>query len=153
MQMKKMEQKEFEVFQQYTTSEYAQMFATEHDVPMEKALEAAKRDVTNYLPEGKNTKDHYFFDLISDQKSCGYLWFGVREQTGTKKIFIFDILVHESARGKGCGKFMLAWLESEAKLMGLNEIYLHVFAKNTVARGLYESTGFQVTNLYMAKKF
>ena len=153
MQMKKMNQQEFEIFQQSTMREYATMYAKEHDVPIEKAFETAKVDVTNYLPEGLNTKDHYFFDLKLDQQSCGYLWFGVREQSGKKKIFIFDILVHESARGKGSAKFMLAWLESEAKLMGLNEIYLHVFGQNKVARGLYESTGFQVTNLYMAKKF
>ena len=153
MQMNPMNQKQFEAFQLSTTREYATMSAKQNDVPFEKALETAKIEVANYLPEGLKTKDHFFFNLSLDGDSQGYLWFGLREQAGKKKIYIFDILVHESARGKGCGKFMLSWLESEAKQMGLNEIYLHVFGHNKVARGLYKSTGFQVTNLYMSKKF
>ena len=52
------------------------------------------------------------------------------------------IAVGEGAEGKGVGQALLAAAESEAKTHGALTITLHVFARNTRARGFYEKSGY-----------
>ena len=52
------------------------------------------------------------------------------------------IAVDESAEGKGVGQALLNAVEREAKTLGAQTITLHVFARNTRARGFYERSGY-----------
>jgi ribosomal protein S18 acetylase RimI-like enzyme len=150
--MQKMTETDFTAFRELTKAEYAKERSIELGIPLAEALAKAEEEVLRLLPKGMETPDHFFFDLVADGSKAGYLWFGVREASGKKRIFIFDISVSETFRGKGFSKFMLNWLETETRKMGLKEISLHVLGRNKVARNLYESSGFEPTSIYMAKK-
>jgi ribosomal protein S18 acetylase RimI-like enzyme len=43
-------------------------------------------------------------------------------------------------------------LEEKAREMGLKSLELHVFGSNHVARKLYETIGYETTNVLMSKK-
>ncbi|HSO28244.1 MAG TPA: GNAT family N-acetyltransferase, partial [Anaerolineales bacterium] len=65
--------------------------------------------------------------------------------------FIYDFVIDEAYRRRGYGRLALLALEDKAREMGIDQIALHVFGHNHAARALYESVGYQVTNLQMAK--
>jgi ribosomal protein S18 acetylase RimI-like enzyme len=52
------------------------------------------------------------------------------------------IAVDERAVGKGVGKALLAAVEEEAREKGALTVTLHVFARNSAARGFYERSGY-----------
>ena len=52
------------------------------------------------------------------------------------------LAVSEKARGLGLGRKLLQASNESAKEKGAETMTLHVFARNTRARGLYESEGF-----------
>ncbi len=52
------------------------------------------------------------------------------------------LAVGEGAEGQGVGRALLAAVEDEAKIHGAQTITLHVFARNTRARSLYEGAGY-----------
>jgi ribosomal protein S18 acetylase RimI-like enzyme len=49
------------------------------------------------------------------------------------------------------GRALLSAVEAEAARLGLTRIGLHVFGHNRVAIRFYETSGYVVTNLVMAK--
>lgn len=55
---------------------------------------------------------------------------------------IHDLAVHQSVRGRGIGRALLAAVEHEARAMGCCKLTLEVRADNHGARHLYESSGF-----------
>ncbi len=153
MQMMKMNETEFKKFYDRSLLEFAKQHAEDTGTAIDEWLIMAKAAIGKHLPDGINTKDHYVYHLKNKMhEPVGYLWFGIRDELNQKKVFIYDILVEESFRGKGYSKIILTWLESETKRLGLNEISLHVLGYNYTARALYDSFGFEITNLFMSKK-
>lgn len=152
-QMIKMNSTEFLAFRQLSVENGAVQFVEDFGGDLEVATQKTEEKFLSYLPEGLATSGNYFY-LLKDQnlKSYGYLWFGERDGVKENKIFIFDIFVEPEFRGHGHGKWILRWLEAETKIMQIKEISLHVLGYNHVARELYESMGFEITNIYMAKK-
>jgi ribosomal protein S18 acetylase RimI-like enzyme len=82
----------------------------------------------------------------------GVLWFRANLDSATPSGFIFDIEIDESHRRKGYARQAMQQLEEIARKMGLRQLELHVFAFNEGARSLYESLGYTVTSLNMAKR-
>jgi ribosomal-protein-alanine N-acetyltransferase len=68
---------------------------------------------------------------------------GIRAAKGSTDADIQTIAIAESARGRGRGRALLATLLAEASRRGVREVFLEVRADNPVARGLYESLGFE----------
>ena len=81
----------------------------------------------------------------------GTVWMRAALDTSIKSGFIFDIAVDEAQRGKGYGKQTMLLIEETAREMGLSKLGLHVFAKNKVARKLYEGLGYEIGSLNMNK--
>jgi ribosomal protein S18 acetylase RimI-like enzyme len=67
--------------------------------------------------------------------------------------WIYDIEVVPDQRGHGYGRALLGAAEGEAQRHGGDSIGLNVFGGNNVARGLYESSGYQVSAIQMRKRF
>lgn len=59
------------------------------------------------------------------------------------RINIHDLVVHESARGKGIGRKLLQAVRDDAAARDACAVTLEVRVDNHAARGLYESFGFQ----------
>jgi ribosomal protein S18 acetylase RimI-like enzyme len=76
----------------------------------------------------------------------------VRLDAPTKSAFIFDIEMDPGERGKGYGRQTMQLLEAKARELGVRKMELHVFAKNAVAKSLYESLGYQTSSTNMVKR-
>lgn len=154
MKLQEMNENDFQVFLSVTKKEESFQRSISLGTPIEQIALKVDEELNRMIPEGIKTPNHFFKTLVDDQdKMIGYLWFGIKNQFGKNRVFIFDIHVFNEYRGKGHGKFMLKLLEQEVKDMGIDEIGLHVLGHNKKAINLYQSIGFEVTNLYMTKRF
>lgn len=148
---------EYEAYRQDSASNYAAEVSLANGFPLEHAIRIAETSFRAMLPEGLSTPNQFLFSLFEKNTAerappVGMLWFGIKEEGGTRKAFIYDILVHSGHQGKGYGKAAMRLLEDEVRRLGLKRIGLHVFAHNGRARALYESLGYVPTNLVMQKQ-
>ena len=61
----------------------------------------------------------------------------------TEEGFLLDnIAVHPSSQGKGVGKALLEFAESEARRLGFTSIYLYTHQKMTENQSLYAKIGY-----------
>ena len=58
---------------------------------------------------------------------------------------VHDLAVHESARGRGIGRALLAAVKEDAAALGCCRVTLEVYGDNSTARRLYERAGFRPT--------
>ncbi len=118
---------------------------------LEEAQKKSDDDFARLLPHGLKSVDQHIMAVKADGEWVGTLWFGVRGAQDNRKAFIYDIVLDENTRGKGYGKKAMVLLEDEVRRLGLRHIGLHVFGHNTVARNLYTTLGYEITNLNMEK--
>ena len=65
--------------------------------------------------------------------------------------FIFDVWIAPAHRGKGLGKYLVAWAAEWARARGYRKIKLEVAETNARARHVYEELGFRAERRYMGK--
>jgi ribosomal protein S18 acetylase RimI-like enzyme len=118
----------------------------------EKDAEAQSRKQTmDLLPQSEKTPNHHLFTVRDDDQKVGVVWMRSTLDSVLKTGFIFDITIDEGQRGKGYGKKAMLLIEEKAGAMGIRQMGLHVFAKNRVARALYEKIGYETRSLNMTK--
>jgi ribosomal protein S18 acetylase RimI-like enzyme len=148
MEVKPMTSEEFSIFVEKSIISYANEKTRSGNWNEEEALDRAKEDYERLLPQGEKTENNYLYSLYHGNARVGSFWVAVKpNQTG----YIYNIEIEEEFRGKGFGKSAMKEIEIMAKELGLHKIELHVFAHNTPARKLYETIGYEVTNVIMAK--
>lgn len=69
-----------------------------------------------------------------------------------KTLYIDDLCVDESARGKGIGGRLFEYVESFGKSVGCDSITLNVWEQNTAARRFYDACGMTPQKTTMEKK-
>ncbi len=148
-----MTESEYKKFYERSIPDYAKDKEKSDNLTSQEALESAQIQFKELLPHGLQTPDHFFFSIVDTQtKECiGDVWLADRSMKGS--LYIFDLYLSESSRGKGLGKQVMSELEIETKKLGFNALRLHVFGHNTVARKLYEGAGYITTNVHMLKQF
>jgi len=148
-----MSEAEYERFHSNLAAEYARVNVEAGNWPEEESLELSKNALEELLPQGRGTPRVL---LLSADNSAGeyvgYLWIGL-DRPGTSKPFawIYDIEVSEAQRGKGYGRALLRAAEEETLRNGIPTLGLNVFGTNQVARKLYESSGYSITQIAMSK--
>jgi RimJ/RimL family protein N-acetyltransferase len=55
---------------------------------------------------------------------------------------LIGLMVDQSFRGEGLGKFLLQFVIGQAKVEGMRLVRLGVFSDNEIARNLYKKMGF-----------
>jgi ribosomal protein S18 acetylase RimI-like enzyme len=115
------------------------------------AIEKSRKQTMELLPQGVKTPNHHLFTVRDEDQKVGVVWMRSTLDSALKTGFIFDITIDEGQRGKGYGKKAMLLIEETAKEMGIQQMGLHVFAKNKVARGLYEKLGYETKSLNMTK--
>jgi ribosomal protein S18 acetylase RimI-like enzyme len=120
----------------------------------EESLELSKNALEQLLPQGRQTPRVL---LLSADNSAGeyvgYLWIGLdRPNTSKLSAWIYDIEVAEEQRGRGYGRALLRAAEKETLKNGVPTLGLNVFGTNHVARKLYESSGYSITQIAMSKQ-
>ncbi len=153
MRLVPMTEAEYDRYLEKAVREYADDKVKAGTWNPENALELSARDFKHLLPDGVHSQGQHLFMLEDEAagKKVGMIW--VAEVNWGKPLaFIYDIVVDEGQRGKGYGKQAMLALEDVVRGLGLDEIGLHVFGHNTIARDLYLKVGYEVTDLHMVKK-
>jgi ribosomal protein S18 acetylase RimI-like enzyme len=119
----------------------------------DEAEQKATAELAELLPAGVDTPGVLL--LIGESlagERVGHLWLAINEphRSGTRA-YIYDIEVDSEQRGKGYGRALLNAAETEAVRHGATAIALNVFGANQVARGLYESAGYEIATIGMRK--
>jgi ribosomal protein S18 acetylase RimI-like enzyme len=121
--------------------------------PAEGADARAAAVLAVLLPDGQSTADQHFSSIVNeDGVIVGALWYAPDRGEGRRAIFIWDIVIGADFRGRGYGRAALAALDPIAVALGYDEIGLHVFGDNEIARSLYRSAGYVETNVSMVKR-
>lgn len=111
----------------------------------------SERQTAVLLPDGLTSPNAWLFEVLDDHdESIGVLWLGVRRDR-EDVAYVYDIVIDEPWRGQGYGRATMLAAEAFARELGKSEIGLNVFGSNHAARQLYESLGYAVTAVQMAK--
>lgn len=145
---------EYDAFYSKLITEYAAVNIEAGNWTDENALELSRNAAQQLLPEGRETPRVLLLcGENSDGEYVGYIWVGLERSGGASPCaWIYDIEVHESQRGKGYGRALLKAAEEVTIKNGVNKIGLNVFGPNQVARNLYESAGYEITQIQMSKQ-
>ena len=91
------------------------------------------------------TRPVYVYDEEEIILGYAFIWYEqTKESTSTyavKSMYIDDLCVDETARGKSVGKQLFEFLKEEAKREACDRITLHVWECNPNAYGFYEHLG------------
>jgi ribosomal protein S18 acetylase RimI-like enzyme len=141
---------EFEAWLRGAIDGYAAHHAAAGSWPAEGSVERAQREFDELLPDGLQTAQHHLLVATANGGRVGILWLKV-PPPGEEPAFVYDVEVDPDQRGRGYGRAIMVAAETYSIDHGARRIRLHVFGANTVARSLYESLGYDVTNVVMAK--
>jgi len=145
---------EFRGFLERSIPDYAQALARSGRWAAANALERARAEYAQLLPNGVETPNHYLrtvHDAGVDGR-VGEVWYAFQQQESWPQLFLHWIGIDEPYRRRGYASEVLRQLELEAGRRGAVRIALHVFGDNATARTFYERMGYQATNILMAKR-
>ncbi|HKN96001.1 MAG TPA: GNAT family N-acetyltransferase [Pseudonocardiaceae bacterium] len=120
--------------------------------PPERARTHADDEWARYFPDGTPAAGHRFYRLLAGGEPAGILWLGPSPDGRTGTDWIFYVEIDEAMRGRGYGRAAMRIAERDATAHGARSLGLNVFGGNTVARQLYESTGYRPTAITMVKE-
>ncbi|MDQ3345568.1 MAG: GNAT family N-acetyltransferase [Chloroflexota bacterium] len=91
-----------------------------------------------------NDADATPFLAIADDELAGFIGFRFRRRLNhaTFEGWVSDLFVRERYRGRDIGRMLLGAVLAEWRLRGGHQVMLEVGTDRTVARALYEATGF-----------
>ena len=150
LQLRSMTVAEFETYRARLVPEYAADHVRAGDWTVDEAEALAAREIDDLLPAGPDSPGMLL--LVASRpggEPVGVVWVALDRRPG--EAWIYDIEVNAEHRGKGYGRALLEAAEREAARQGSRAIGLNVFGPNTVARRLYESSGYQITAMNMRK--
>ncbi len=108
------------------------------------ALARSERGCESGLPGAAVPADSSVSVAESAGERVGILWLA-HHSPGTRT-FVNDIEIDDAQRGRGFGRTTMRAAEHIALERGDTSIGLNVFGDNTVARGLYRSLGYRITD-------
>jgi ribosomal protein S18 acetylase RimI-like enzyme len=96
------------------------------------------------------SKNTHFFIAELDNKIAGILTIATYDIPTGRKVWIEDVVVDESLRGKGIGKSLMLFAIDYAKSLGAKSIELTSRPSRVAANHLYQKMGFGIreTNVY-----
>ena len=143
---------EFDAYRARLIPEYAEDHVRAGDWIADQAQDLAARQIDELLPAGPGTPRML---LLSAETAgggpLGLAWVGL-DYPRPGDAWVYDIEIIPQHRGKGYGRALLHAAEQESARHGAKTIGLNVFGANTAARGLYESSGYEVTSVTMRKE-
>ncbi|MCA0987519.1 GNAT family N-acetyltransferase [Guptibacillus algicola] len=147
--LRKMTSSEFTSFLDSAVERYADEKVKSNNWNQREARLKAEAEYHLLLPLQENTENHYLYTVsANDEAVIGSVWVELKEND---KAFIRDFHIHSEHQGNGLGKAAMKEIERVGEDLGVKKIGLHVFGHNTIARGLYETLGYETTNVMMIK--
>ena len=143
---------EIEAWLSKVAAEYAADIAESGSLPPQEARQKADSDLRAQLTDGPDRGGQLFFRLITGEQPVGWLWLAVPFPGGDPVMaWVNYVQVDKEFRGRGYGRQAMRLAEEEAAARCMTSVGLNVHGHNTVARGLYDSLGYQVTAQQMKK--
>jgi len=139
-----MTQEEYEPWVREGVDSFVQSLVASGSFDLAGAQAKSERDYAELLPGGVATDSQSLTVLESDGRRVGALW--LAHHKPATRTFIFDIEIEEAERGRGFGRAAMHAAERIALAHGDRSIGLNVFGPNDVARRLYTSLGYRVTD-------
>lgn len=120
-----------------------------------------------FIPGTTKYRDDELAEMVKDDQKpiyvaadeedrvIGYAFCALKEQPFSNNmipftsIYIDDLCVDESARGKHVGQALFEYVKEEAKRLGCYEVTLNVWEGNDSARHFYEKMGMRVKETNM----
>jgi ribosomal protein S18 acetylase RimI-like enzyme len=117
----------------------------------EEAANAVADMSRELFPGGRPAPGHFLYAVAEDDRRVGSLWIGSASEARPGEWWVWDVVIDESARGRGLGKACMLLAEREAAANGATRLGLSVFDHNPVAAHLYESLGYETVSRRMSK--
>jgi GNAT superfamily N-acetyltransferase len=105
-------------------------------------LDAGGRRALAAIAAGEPLARAWLFELEGRAVGYGVLTVGFSVEYGGRDGFIDDLYLAPEARGRGLGGQAMAFLEAEARALGINALHLEVGAENARALALYGRSGY-----------
>jgi GNAT superfamily N-acetyltransferase len=143
---------EYESWIESALTAYAEERAGASGGSVEATLTRERARLPSLLPQGHETPGMWLLVVLDESSAdVGRMWLGSdREQPGT--VFVWVIEIGPQSRGQGLGRAAMIAAEGFAKERSALGMSLNVFGPNAIARRLYESLGYDVTSVQMAKQ-
>ncbi len=138
-----MDENEFADFFAGERESYARSIADSGFATYEEALVESEKQLGELMPDGRETKDQFFYVGRVRGQRVGMLWLCVTSDGGGPRAYVYNVEVDEPFRGRGHGRGLMLAAEHVARAHGCRHIGLNVFGFNHVARALYESLGYE----------
>ncbi len=118
------------------------------------ALDQARAELAQLLPQGLATPNHFICEIQDDStfERVGMLWYAVVGTEASRSAYVYNIMVEPAFRRRGHARRAFLALEKLARTEGLMSIRLNVFAHNPSAHSLYRSLGYEVTSMGMRRE-
>lgn len=150
--LRRMTRAEFDAWLPRQVTAYAAKIAASGAMPADAARRKAEQDTARYFHGGFMTPGQLVYRVLSDGLPVGWLWLGVPGPTPDPLMaWVFEVEIEAAFRGRGHGRAVMGLAEAEARAHGMTSLGLNVHGQNTVARSLYESLGYEVTQQQMKK--
>jgi ribosomal protein S18 acetylase RimI-like enzyme len=151
VELRPMRDDEFTAWLPKMREDYGQAMVDDAGITPEGAKAKAAADIEQLFPALQPSADQLVFVVEVDGEPVGELWLAERDDFGRRTLFIYDIQVEEAHRGRGYAKAAMRLAEEEARRRGIRRLALNVFGRNTVARRLYQSLGYEENAIAMSK--
>jgi ribosomal protein S18 acetylase RimI-like enzyme len=150
--LRRMTAAEFSAYRAWVIPQRAEAKVSVGDWAADEALELASKEVDELLPTGVDTPGMLLLTAHTpDGETLGMLWVGLDRPDQRDSAWIYYIKIEPQHRGKGYGRALLRRAEGLAARRGARAVGLNTFGSNTVARSLYESSGYEAVLIAMRK--
>lgn len=112
---------------------------------LEEALSESKEEMANLLPDGLMSEGQFVFVAELRNERIGTVWVDIDTDLEVPRAFGLDIEIDNALRGQGLGRDLMRTTQAECRKRGAKGFALSVFGHNSIARKMYESFGFEVT--------
>jgi GNAT superfamily N-acetyltransferase len=151
VRLRPMRDDEFTAWLPLMRDDYTRSMTEEGGVSPDSARERAAAQVEQLFPGERPAIDQLVFVIEADGAAVGELWLADRDDVLERCLFVYQLHVAETHRGRGYGKAAMLLVEEEARRRGIDRVALSVFGRNTVARRLYQSLGYTENAVAMSK--
>jgi ribosomal protein S18 acetylase RimI-like enzyme len=153
IRLEPMDDATFAAWEQASIRDYAAEKVEAGAWPASEALERARREFVDLLPDGRATAGHEVRSIVNAAgERVGMVWFATEDRPFGRVVFIYDLSIEPAHRRRGHAQAALAEVEAYARAHGCVGVQLHVFGSNAGARELYRRIGFVETDVTMLKR-
>jgi ribosomal protein S18 acetylase RimI-like enzyme len=153
VRLEAMPENEYTAHVERSTANFAKSSPRYRDWNYDEAVADVRKDYfSKIMPQGFASPGHLLYLLYEGETRIGVLHLGETPVPGSKSLYAWDFEIFEPFRGRGLGKLAMKQAAILMKERGYTRVTLNVFGQNTVARGLYESMGFEVRSVQMSKE-